>query len=58
MSYGSRREIMIKRKRNKSNLVNDGIKLVVQCKYGGLCIKHPRTMADVICLGCEREIIR
>ncbi len=49
---------MIKRKRDKSNLVNDGIKLIVQCKYGGLCIKHPRTMADVICLGCEREAKR
>jgi hypothetical protein len=50
--------MMIKRKRDKSNLVNDGIKLIVQCKYGGLCIKHPRTMADVICPGCEREVIR
>ena len=48
---------MIKRKRNKSNMVNDGIKLIVQCKYGGLCIKNPRTMADVICKECEREII-
>jgi hypothetical protein len=50
--------MMIKRKRDKSNLVNGGIELLVQCKYGGLCIKHPRTMADVICSGCEREIIR
>lgn len=49
---------MIKRKRDKSNLVNDGIKLIVLCKYGGLCIKHPRTMADVICLECEREVKR
>jgi hypothetical protein len=48
---------MIKRKRNKSNLANDGIKLIVQCKHGGLCIKNPRTMADVICKECEREII-
>ncbi len=48
---------MIKRKRNKSNMVNDGIKLIVQCKYGGLCIKNPRTMAEVICKECEREII-
>jgi hypothetical protein len=46
---------MIKRKRNKSNIINDGIKLIVQCKSGGLCIKNPRTMADVICEGCERN---
>jgi hypothetical protein len=46
---------MIKRKRNKSNLVNDGIKLIVHCKSGGLCTKNPRTMADVICEGCERN---
>jgi hypothetical protein len=46
---------MIKRKRNKSNLVDNGIKLIVQCKSGGLCIKNPRTMADVKCIGCERE---
>jgi len=50
--------MMIKRKRDKSNLVNNGIKLIVPCKSGGLCIKNPRTMADVICIGCEREIIR
>jgi hypothetical protein len=49
---------MVKKKRDKSNLVKDGIKLIVQCKYGGLCTKHPRTMADVICEGCEKEIIR
>ncbi|MFZ2498426.1 MAG: hypothetical protein ACP5N0_12805 [Methanosarcina sp.] len=48
---------MIKRKRNKSNLVDDGIKLIVQCKNGGLCVKNPRTMADVKCMGCEKEII-
>ena len=47
--------IMIKRKRNKSNLVDNGIKLIVQCKSGGLCIKNPRTMADVKCIGCEKE---
>ncbi len=49
--------MMIKRKRNKSNLVNER-KLIIPCKYGGLCIKHPSTMADVVCIGCEREIIR
>jgi tRNA splicing ligase len=46
---------MIKRKRNKSNLVTDGIKLTLPCKNWGLCIKNPRTMADVICTGCEKN---
>lgn len=46
---------MIKRKRNKSNLVDNGIKLIVQCNSGGLCIKNPKTMADVKCIGCEKE---
>jgi hypothetical protein len=45
---------MVKRKRDKSNLVNDRI-LIVQCKGGGLCIKNPRVMADVNCTGCEKE---
>lgn len=27
---------MVKRKRNKSNLVNDGMKLKISCKYGGV----------------------
>jgi hypothetical protein len=47
---------MVKRKRNKSNLVTDGIKLTVVCKNGGLCIMNPRSMADVICAGCEKNV--
>jgi hypothetical protein len=47
---------MIKRKRNKSNLINNGIKLTVACKSGGMCIKNPKTMADVNCIGCEKNI--
>jgi len=46
---------MIKKKRSKSNLVSNGVKLIVHCKSGGLCIKNPRTMADVICIGCEKD---
>jgi hypothetical protein len=47
---------MIKRKRNKSNLINNGVKLTVACKSGGMCIKNPKTMADVNCIGCEKNI--
>lgn len=49
-------KIVIKRKRNKCNLINNGIKFIVTCKNGGMCIKNPRTMADVICIGCEKNI--
>jgi len=50
-------ETMIK-KRNKSNLLNARIKLIVPCKNGGNCLKNPKNRGDIICKGCEREIIR
>lgn len=49
-------ETMIKKKRNKCNLINNGIKITVACKNGGMCIKNPKTMADVNCIGCEKNI--
>ncbi len=45
------------KKRNKSNLVNARTKLIIPCKNGGVCIKNPKNTADIICKGCEREII-
>jgi hypothetical protein len=56
MGFRRAEKNMVKRKRNKSNLVTDGIKLTVVCKNGGLCNKNPRSMADVICTGCEKNI--
>jgi len=38
--------------------VNARTKLIVPCKNGGVCIKNPKNTGDIICKGCEREIIR
>ncbi|MGB9929794.1 MAG: hypothetical protein ACPK85_15580 [Methanosarcina sp.] len=47
---------MVKKKRNKSNLINKGRTLNVECKNGGRCIKGLRTMGDMNCTGCEKNI--
>ena len=49
-------ETMIKKKRNKCNLINNGGKITVACKNGGVCIKNPETMTNVNCTGCEKNI--
>jgi hypothetical protein len=48
-------ETMIKKKRNKCNLINNGIKITVACKNGGMCIKNQKTITDVNCIGCEKN---
>jgi hypothetical protein len=49
-------ETMIKKKRNKCNLINNGIRITVACKNGGVCIKNLKTMANINCIGCEKNI--
>ena len=53
---GRDEKIMVKKKRNKSNLINNGRTLNVECKNGGRCIKGLRTMGDMNCTGCEKNI--
>jgi hypothetical protein len=47
---------MVKGKRNKCNLISNGTTLTVECKNGGRCIKSLRTLADMNCIGCEKNI--
>jgi hypothetical protein len=47
---------MVKRTRNKCNLVNTVKVFAVECKNRGCCIKSLRTLADMNCIGCEKNI--
>jgi len=47
---------MVKKKRNKCNLINNWETLYIECKSGGRCIKGLRTISDTNCIGCDRNI--